>query len=41
MTNSQLSLEAATKRLISKILLVLMEIDINEERSFRGYPRLL
>jgi hypothetical protein len=39
--NGQLSLEAATKRLISKILSILKEIEINEERSFRGYPRLL
>jgi hypothetical protein len=41
MTNGQLSLEAATKRLISKVLSVLKEIEIDEERSLRGYPRLL
>jgi hypothetical protein len=41
MINGQLSLEAATKRLISKILSVLKEIEINEGRSLRGYPRLL
>jgi hypothetical protein len=41
MTNGQLPLEATTKRLISKILSVLKEVEINEERSLRGYPRLL
>ena len=41
MINGQLSLETATKRLISKTLLVLREIEINEERFFRGYSRLL
>jgi MULE transposase domain len=41
MTNGQLSLEAATKRLISKVLSILKEIEIDEERSLRGYPRLL
>jgi hypothetical protein len=41
MTNGQLSLEAATKRLISKILSILKEIDIDEELSLRSYPRLL
>jgi hypothetical protein len=41
MINGQLSLEAATKRLISKILSVLKEIEIDEERSLRSYPRLL
>jgi hypothetical protein len=41
MTNGQLSLEVATKRLISKILSVLKEVEIDEERSLRGYPRLL
>ena len=41
MTNGQLSLKAAIKRLISKILSVLKEIEIDEERSLRGYPRLL
>ena len=41
MTNGQLSLEATTKRLISKILSVLNDVEINEERSLRGSPRLL
>jgi hypothetical protein len=39
--NDQLSLKAATKHLILKVLSVLKEIEINEERSLRGYPCLL
>jgi hypothetical protein len=40
-TNSQLTLEEATKRLVSRVLSILRDLEISEDRSLRTYPRLL
>ena len=39
-TNVQLSLEDAAKRLASKVLSVIKDIDLDEAASIRDYPRL-